>query len=146
MLFRETHKSSYNNQHMSSTGADTVDQAKKQQKKSTATGMPTDQIAVSFITYAFLLFIRVSGLASLFRYPHPANPLAAPPLRNIGEFIFFDAILLAVLGLACSGFLLALSLNDHSTEKYRRTKLLAGFGVGIPGIVYLLGSIVITVF
>lgn len=107
--------------------------------------LPGPEIGAAFITYAFILFIKVSGLDSLFNYQHPANPLAAPPLRDIGEFIFFDAILLAVVGLVCSGVLLTLAINDDPPEKYRRLKLIAATGVGVPGIIYLVGSVVVAI-
>lgn len=105
--------------------------------------VPTAEVGVAFITYALLLFVRVSGLAGLFRYPHPRNPLAAPPLRAIGEFVFFDLIVLAVVGLIGSGTLLGLALADVEKAEYRRVKLGAATCVGLPALVYVLGSVLL---
>lgn len=103
-------------------------------------------VGLAFLTYAFLLFLRVSGLSGLFRYSNPRNPLFGITwLRNVGEFVFYDYILLAAVGLASSGVLLALVIASSQESDYSRAKLIAATGVGLPALVYIGGGILMVI-
>lgn len=103
-------------------------------------------VGLAFLTYAFLLFIRASGLSGFFRYANPRNPLFGIAwLRDVGEFVFYDYILLAAIGLVSSGILLALVIASSQESDYSRAKLIAATGVGLPALAYIVGSILIAI-
>lgn len=110
--------------------------------------MTKQQGFIGVFLFGGLLVIRVLGLAQLFNYPHPGNPLYVITwLREAGLFVFFDAILLAIPGFICGLYLVSRNYATYSVdnETLKKMDTTAVFIIGGICLIYIAGSLFIII-
>jgi uncharacterized SAM-binding protein YcdF (DUF218 family) len=107
------------------------------------TSFDLGELLATTLAYGALCFVRVSGLAAVVRAIESPGVFFLGAIQSVVQFVFFDGFSLAVIGLFSSLALAATTVLSRSDQQYRRLKLASATGVGVPALVYILGSIVI---
>lgn len=101
------------------------------------------ELLTTTFAYGALCFVRVSGLAGALRAIEMPGVVFLGAIQAVAQFVFYDGFSLAAIGLFSSLLLAATTALSRSDQQYRRLKLAAATGVGVPALVYIVGSIVI---
>lgn len=106
-------------------------------------GPLSEEIGASFGTYVVFILIRITGISDLIRAIDMSGVIFLDSIQEVVQFVFYDFFLLMIVGIVSSAILMIVSYYSRSDDQYRLLKLVSATGVGVPALVYIVGSVYI---